>query len=345
MTDQIASAQSHIPQADVPQADVPQAADVTNAQIHYDRFWSGLRNFVEDRLAAGERDLLALVNQIQEHRNTQVTGAGVPPENGDAYAASLAAQEHRALIFGEHTRVPCGLFDREFTFYKVLTSCITPETEAVVEFGSGYGRNLFWIDALTRHVHPNLRYIACELTDAGRDTTRRLASLRPEMDIEVVPFDYRAPDLRFLEQYGKAVAFSLASIEQIAEMPRRFVQGLLDLGIDLTVLHYEPVGWQESPTLRMLVDRALDGHGAGLPQDQYLDILESLNQRLPEAQRAEKSDLPKLALTMNRDLNRNLLPLLSEFWSEEAIEVLFFRPDMWGGVRCPMTLLGWRRRA
>jgi hypothetical protein len=313
------------------------------SQTQYERFWNEIRTFIDVRLAAGERDLLALVNQIQEHSNSRISGETASDNNGETRAVDLARTQHRALSFGSDIFAPSGLFDREFPFYKILSSLITSDTETVVEFGAGYGRNLFWIDALIRHIRPDLRYVACELTNAGRDATRRLASLRPEMNIEVVTFDYRAPDYRFLRQHQKTVAFSVASIEQVTTLPARFFQGLLDVDADVTVAHYEPVGWQANQSLRNLMRAAIDSHGEGLSEEQYQEILKTLNRTDGNVPLVEENALYKLALALARGFNRNLLPMASEFQARKDIEVLFIKPDMWGGIRCPMTLLGWRR--
>ena len=54
-----------------------------------------------------------------------------------------------------------------------LGSLCGPETAAVIELGSGYGRNLFWL--WLQGGPKDAAYVACEITEAGRGCTERLA--------------------------------------------------------------------------------------------------------------------------------------------------------------------------
>jgi hypothetical protein len=117
------------------------------------------------------------------------------------------------------------------------------ETKAVIDLGSGNGEQIMWIwnEARLR----GRRFYACEFSEAGRRTTRLLASLDPRIKIETRFLDYRNPDLSGLKRRdGHVLVYSTHSIEQVSEVSPALIGQLCDLAPEVTGVHFEPIGWQ-----------------------------------------------------------------------------------------------------
>jgi len=128
----------------------------------------------------------------------------------------------------------------------VLSHC-TPETDLVVELGSGWGRNLMclWLAGGPA----GARYVAAEFTETGRRASAQLAALTPAMSFAALPFDYRAPDLTALAPGRTAVVFTAHSIEQVSELPDVLIEAIAGTAASITCVHFEPVGWQIDDSL------------------------------------------------------------------------------------------------
>lgn len=124
-----------------------------------------------------------------------------------------------------------------------LASLCGPDTAMVVELGSGYGRNLFWL--WLQGGPGSAAYVACELTEAGRRCTERLAGLEPAMRVLAVPYDFNEPDYSSLaEDDGEMLVFTCHGFEQIPQARPEVFERLLALGRPLRGIHFEPIGWQ-----------------------------------------------------------------------------------------------------
>jgi hypothetical protein len=124
----------------------------------------------------------------------------------------------------------------------LVLGCCDAETKRIVELGSGWGTNLFylWLNGAPR----TAEYVSMEYTEAGRDVTMLLASTERALRMSARPFDYHHPDLSTLRSADKTVAFTSYSIEQITTLNDRLFDELLAIpGLDC-VVHVEPVGWQ-----------------------------------------------------------------------------------------------------
>jgi len=132
--------------------------------------------------------------------------------------------------------------NQSFISSKIISSC-TGEELTIVELGSGYGRNLFW---LWLHGGPkNAKYIACELAEAGRKCTKKLATLASDMNIEICHFDFYKPDIKSIIKESKNILFfTCHSIEQIPYISQDFFNELLISDATVKCIHFEPIGWQ-----------------------------------------------------------------------------------------------------
>ncbi|MCW8835426.1 MAG: hypothetical protein OQJ99_03540 [Rhodospirillales bacterium] len=113
--------------------------------------------------------------------------------------------------------------------------------DAIVEFGSGYGKNL--INLYSGGGPRGIPYFAAEFTEAGRDACSYLAGLDAAFDLRSVPFDFNAPDLSFLDGFNRVLAFSNHAIEQVEEIGLEFFELLASEDRDVYCLHAEPFGF------------------------------------------------------------------------------------------------------
>ena len=63
-----------------------------------------------------------------------------------------------------------------------VADIVNESMQAVVELGSGFGRNLFDLRDLLEHKFPNVRYFDCELSDTGLASSKAIAALEPDRD-------------------------------------------------------------------------------------------------------------------------------------------------------------------
>jgi len=114
--------------------------------------------------------------------------------------------------------------------------------DAIVELGSGYGRNLFEI--YFAGGPENTRYIAAEYTNSGRKLCEKLADLEPGLPMETVFLDHKQPDFSFLSGMKRVLVFSCHSIEQVAILPDDYFKKLVAGVPFIHGIHFEPFGFQ-----------------------------------------------------------------------------------------------------
>lgn len=136
---------------------------------------------------------------------------------------------------------------REKYLVNTMLGAVTPATEAIVELGCGWGRNLAALaTALGRD---DVMFVGAEQSEAGRTCTKALMELDGRFQHEVVSFDFYEPDLSFLDSYNEVVIFTCAAIEQIAFLHADFVQSLLRSADSVKLVFLEPFAWQANEAL------------------------------------------------------------------------------------------------
>ena len=136
---------------------------------------------------------------------------------------------------------------REKILVDALSSIITPSTEAVVELGCGWGRNLAAL--ATTLDRQDLVFIGAEQSEAGRNCTRALMETSGKFQNVAVEFDFYEPDLSFLKPYNDVTIFTCAAIEQIAFLPPDFIETLFKSANNVTLVFLEPFAWQADESL------------------------------------------------------------------------------------------------
>lgn len=207
--------------------------------------------------------------------------------------------------------------------------------DAVVELGSGTGRNLFWLIEKLGSEASRYSFHACEYTAAGRGVTQRLAHVGGVSNLSVHAFDYRTPDLSFLTGKERVLFFSVYSIEQVTEVPAEVVTEMLRRSAQCTCVHFEPVGWQADPDLvqwrakRSATADALSQVGwvARRASDKFFGTSLARGFRgipLTDVQigRSDKTSLNAARWSAFRDYNKNLLEVLARAQSRGDIQIV-----------------------
>jgi hypothetical protein len=252
----------------------------------YEAVWGEVQDTLQKVLAAGEREPSRVVRRVEAEWRSTNTG----PADGTSFGNAVTLPQ-TSLIGGR----------RDLILRVLLESC-TPRTTMVVELGSGWGNNL--VD-LYLWGGPNVRYFALEPTGSGRACTEMLADLAPDLELVALPFDFEHPSYDLPRDNEHVLVLTCMSIEQVTELRREALTELFDLGDSLTVVHFEPLGWQ------------IRGD--------------------PESSKARE-------YARLRGYNTNLWPLLVELADSGELTIDRVVPDMIGHKRKePSSLVVWRR--
>jgi hypothetical protein len=260
----------------------------TRPREDYEGAWEQLEDAAQRIVASGERDLSRAVRQVEaEWRSTSTLAV-----DGTSFGTAVTLP-HASLIGAKRDLI-----------VRVLLDACTPETTMVVELGSGWGNNLL---DLYLWGGPKVRYFALEPTRSGRATVTTLAQLAPDLDLVALPFDYERPSYDLPRDNDHVVVLTCMSIEQVPDVPKEAITGLFELGESLTVVHFEPLGWQ------------IRGG--------------------PDSEKAHR-------YVLRRGYNRNLWPLLDELADAGELTIDSVVPDMIGHKRKhSSSLVVWHRPA
>jgi hypothetical protein len=178
----------------------------------YDIIWSGIRDRAAALIAEGETDLSRVVRRLEREWRDM----SLEPKGGTAFGKVVVLP--RAALLG---------------------------ARRVVELGSGWGQNL-----LNLHLWggPKVPYFALEPSASGRECVELLAGLAPGLELTAVPFDFQRPSYELPRENEHVLVFTAHSIEQVTELEPEALTGLFALGRSLTVVHFEPIGWQIGET-------------------------------------------------------------------------------------------------
>ncbi len=194
----------------------------------------------------------------------------------------------------------------------MLEHCMRPDTTAVMELGSGWSCNLFqmfigW--GATRS--QKTIYYGGEYTAEGQRTGKYIARIDDKLQYRGFNFDYREPDLRFLKnQRGHILLFTTHSVEQVDIIDPVMFEHLAELEHDVTVVHFEPVGWQRDETL---YNARINGDDAF-----FENLGENINKRLTSKRKVIENSA---WWSWRLNYNVNLLQIIADLESRNLITV------------------------
>lgn len=125
---------------------------------------------------------------------------------------------------------------------KPITDKIDSDTDCIIEFGSGWGRNIFFL--INKLKRKDIDYYAFEYTPSGKQVSDNIKEMIPEYNIYTDLFDYNNPKFELKKKYKKILIFTRHSIEQVNVLKPEFLNKLLDIDAKYDVVHQEPIGWQ-----------------------------------------------------------------------------------------------------
>lgn len=229
---------------------------VDKARNDYERIWVRANKVFQDFLAKGTVGDAADAVAHMTHR--AVTDFARRPRFSHHFAKLELKKDSKGqflerlvVVDGKYEIVP---FDSQVKqpFQYLVDVLRHSNVDTIVELGSGYGRVLFllWKELKQKLPDRNFEFHACELTDEGRALSKKIHKLSPEMNLSVHHFDYYNPDLSFLKKDRNVLFISVASIEQIPELPLVLANSITTFKPETMGVHFEPIGWQSDAALR-----------------------------------------------------------------------------------------------
>lgn len=263
-------------------------------QKDYDKGWSNRLNKIMQYIEGGDRNIGEIFARLRAFR---------------MMGRWQADERVEFISFGQPATL---LGSSGFVYYRhavaeTVIAAARDDTVAVVELGSGNGESTFTIWSEGRLRRP--RFYACEFSEAGRRTARILASLDPRLKLDARFFDFRRPSFEGMEvDKGHMVVFSTHSIEQVSEIPDTLIERICALAPEVTVLHFEPVGWQFAP-------------------DPSVDFIVKHKERC-----------------LKFNYNTNLWTLLKRYEERGSIEITQALPYFFGYTYNPICKIVWKKK-
>jgi hypothetical protein len=194
-----------------------------------------------------------------------------------------------------------------FITNSIIAACCGT-TDAVIELGAGWGRNLFNA-YLAGAGGEEMTYYSLEFAETARQTTDLLSGLETNLRMRSVAFDYHAPAYEAITPSdAPTVVISVHSVEQIPFLKEDVFLKLLERRPNLTGLHVEPIGWQ-----------------------------------LPEEEWGAAEPKSTEAYAEQHDYNRNLWATLEGLEQRDVLAITEVSPDIMGlNVRNPSSFIRWQ---
>ena len=178
--------------------------------------------------------------------------------------------------------------------------------EAVVELGSGAGEKLI---GLYYHGCPrDIRLYGAEYSRFGREMAQRFVDADKDLNVSLYPFDFRRPDLSFVEEEDHVLYFTSWSIMFEQHLGPDVFRSMVASADRVTGIHFEPCGFQI------------------LSADYPVS-------RIQESEAHSKA------------WNVNLVPMLEALHNEGLIKLEYLAKDvmMGGGLSHPLTIAIWHK--
>lgn len=224
---------------------------------HYDTAWKARADFMKALIAEGETEPMRVIRALEKKERfhtllvSHETMAGewcrlnTSPDNDAAPLLPGVPAFKRVMIRGQIVEVP---FYASTANHELIVDYLEGAGfDCLVELGCGYGRNLF--EVFYGGGPDDIDYVGAELSAGGLELFETLAGLNSRMRVRAVRFDILEPDFSFLAGYENVLVFTSHAIEQVTRLGATFVTQLAKAAPRVVGIHFEPFGFQVSPTL------------------------------------------------------------------------------------------------
>lgn len=215
---------------------------------HYQNSWSKTAKKFE-RARSTCDDLQSTLNEVSgiPHSNGIITSDVGSNKIRINMASYVPTEGHMVVVKnGRYEMVPNETTDERLI--DTVLHALTDDTKAVIEMGCGWGRNL--AGTALRTERRDLTFIGLEQSADGLKCTKDLLAIDPTIQAKTNHFDFYSPDFSMLKDYDNIVVFSCAAIEQIAFIGADFIDRVMAICDNVTLILYEPFGWQRSKQLQ-----------------------------------------------------------------------------------------------
>ncbi len=204
---------------------------------------------------------------------------------------------------------------------RYLSRQIRSDTSGVMELGSGWSSNVFQLyiaHGATRS--DKIIYYGGEYTKEGQLCAKFLAGREQQMKYRSFYFDYRNPDISFLvRQKGHVLLYTSHSVEQVDLISSDMFQQLKEIPNPVTVVHFEPIGWQRRADL--MAKREADDK----------EFYEAIGAKVVAGDEGDVAENSAWWSWRNK-YNKNLLPLVDQLEAEGSIRVIRKEWDFGGAA-------------
>jgi len=213
---------------------------------------------------------------------------------------------------------------------RYLSRLIRPDTTGIMELGSGWSSNIFQLYiAHGASRSKKIIYYGGEYTREGQTCSKYIAGMEPQMNYRSFSFDYREPNVSFLKrQRGHILLFTTHAIEQVDVISPDLFAQLEVIANEITVVHFEPVGWQRIPKLMQMREKNDDA------------FFEEIGEK---AIKGNIDSVPENSAwwSWRLEYNKNLLPIVNDLESKNVIKIkrTEYDYDGTGNVLNPSSLI------
>lgn len=206
----------------------------------YEGYWNKLSNFVDTI----DEDSL---DDAWEVMNYWDLGPGTESFKTAEQAKSI---ENVLIVHESVLQEKKTLYDavklKRLYMQDFFEEMVMPETDAIIEVGAGWGRNVFSL--YSKFKNTGADFISAEVSDSGQSVCSKLAS-KFNASVEAAYFNYYdwKPFVSLLKDrgYKNLCILTNHSIEQIPFLEKEMFEDFLSLDTEsLKFLHIEPVGFQ-----------------------------------------------------------------------------------------------------
>ncbi len=207
----------------------------------YDDLWGIRHKLIKDFISSGETHPLRLYNMYRYVERFYSNGGPIDHANNSGGFPLLPTGVPAFRRMAIENRIEIlPFYNNSIDF--LVDLMMNDKPEAVIELGSGYGRNL--IDLFYRCGPKEVPYYAGEYTKTGTEFAQTMASLSTDFNLIPFRFDHNNPDLTSVKENSFIVIFTYHSIEQVAELRPDYFRILASQADRVVGVHFEPFGFQ-----------------------------------------------------------------------------------------------------